>query len=86
MASRKKSVAAVIWAGVGVSVVVSVFLAPIINGGWCADAPAGGTSVCGSFQRSLVGIDTSMWVWLAAMAIVAFVTFAVARGRRRAAG
>jgi hypothetical protein len=30
-----------------------------------------------------MGIDSSIWLWLAATAIVVCVTFVVARGRRR---
>lgn len=83
MPNRKRSVAAAIWVGVTAAVVVSVLLAPVVTGGWCADAPVGGTSVCGSFERSLVGIDTNVWIWLGAITIVAVVTIVIAHRRRK---
>lgn len=56
------------------AVVVTVLLFPFVSGGWCADAGESGTSMCGTFQRSIVGIDTSIWFWLGGLAIVAFFT------------
>lgn len=83
MTHRRKSAAGAIWLGALGVVAVSILFAPIVTGGWCADAPAGGTSICGSFQRSVVGIDSNIWLWLAATAGIVCVTFVVARGRRR---
>lgn len=71
------------WLGALACLGISVFLAPIVSGGWCADAPAGGTSTCGSFQRSLVGIDTNLWIWLGAIAIVAVITLVTAHRANR---
>jgi len=82
MDSRPRSAAVVIWCGALAAIIVSVLLAPVINGGWCADAPVGGTSECGTFQRSLIGLDTSVWLWLAALALVAVITVVWARPRR----
>ncbi|MGZ0710912.1 hypothetical protein ACWPKO_21555 (plasmid) [Coraliomargarita sp. W4R53] len=83
MTHRRKSATAAIWLGALGMLAVAVLFAPIVTGGWCADAPAGGASVCGSFQRSLMGIASSIWLWLAATGVVVCVTFVVARGRRR---
>lgn len=83
MTTRESSVAAVIWLGALASVAVSLLFAPIIQGGWCSDAPVGGTSVCGSFQQSLVGIDTNPWIWLATIAGIAAITVLVASRRHR---
>jgi hypothetical protein len=70
--------------GVLAAVVVTVLLFPFVSGGWCADAADPGTSSCGTFQRSVVGIDTSIWFWLGGLAIVAF--FTVLAVNRTAAG
>lgn len=61
-------------------VTVAVLFAPIIVVGWCEDSAPGGTSSCGTSQRSLIGIDTSIWLWLALSAIVVIATALVARG------
>lgn len=51
-------------------VAVTLAFAPIIGGGWCGDAGDGGTSVCVLYQRSVIGIDTSVWIWAGALLIV----------------
>ncbi|PSL37384.1 hypothetical protein CLV49_0991 [Labedella gwakjiensis] len=56
------------------AVVVTVLLFPFVSGGWCADATDPDASVCGTFQRSIVGIDTSIWFWLGGLAVVGFFT------------
>lgn len=60
----------------------TVALAPIVGGGWCGDATFGGTSVCVSYQRSVVGIDSNVWIWLAALLVVAIWTLVVLLRRR----
>lgn len=67
-------VAAVLWLGIAGILAVAVFFAPVVTGEWCADAPIGGESVCGAFERSVVGIDTSLWLWLALSVIVGVIT------------
>src|SRR5690606_14034984 len=72
MGTGRSSVARVVWLAVAGLVAVAVLFAPVVMGGWSADAPVGGTSACGTFQRSIVGIATSMWLWLALSGVVVF--------------
>lgn len=83
MAARRRSASAVIWRGVLAAVLVTVVLAPVISGGWCADAPPGGTSMCASFQRSVIGIDTNLWIWVGGLAVVLAITLLGALGQMR---
>lgn len=82
MSSSRSSVVPVVWVGVLAALLATFLFAPIISGGWCADAPAGRTSICGSFQKSLVGLDTNVFIWLGAIAVVVVATLVVARRRR----
>lgn len=75
-------VAPVLWLGIAGILGVAVLFAPVITGGWCADAPVSGASECGSFERSIVGIDTSLWIWLALSVIVGAITALKVRSRR----
>ena len=54
--------------------VAAVLFAPVGQTGYCAVAPASGASFCDTGARSLVGIDTSLWLWLGAT--VAFIALA----------
>lgn len=82
MSLPHRSRAATVWLGVLAGVIATVLLAPIITMGWCADAAEGGESYCGSIQTSLVGIETNVWLWAAAIVIVIVATAFVARRRR----
>ena len=82
MSRSGSRVASVVWLGIAAIVAVAVLFAPVITGGWCADAPVSGTSTCGTFERSIVGIDTSLWLWLALSAFVGVITALKARSRR----
>ena len=44
-----------------------------------SDADGTGTSVCVSAQRSILGFETNMWVWLGAVMVVFIGTAIVAR-------
>lgn len=83
MTPRQRSATSIIWLGVAGLLGVSVLFAPVINGGWCADAPLAEASICGTFQRSLIGVDTNIWIWLVSVAGVVFATIVAARKRRR---
>lgn len=87
MSSSRTPVLRVVGGGVLAALAVTVVLAPLFTTGWCADAAEGGTSVCGSYASSLVGIQTSAWVWLGVLAVVVVVTVvaAVAVHRRQRA-
>jgi multidrug efflux pump subunit AcrB len=70
--------------GVVVSLVAALLLAPVMTVSWCSDAPAGGTSVCGSEQRSFAGAASPWWLWLGVQAGIVVATVAIARRRTRA--
>lgn len=82
MTAAQRSPAAIMWLGAAGLIAASILFAPVISGGWCADAPVSGASLCMTFQRSLVGIETNVWLWLASVAVVVAIT-AVALRRRR---
>ncbi|MBD3942185.1 hypothetical protein IF188_10795 [Microbacterium sp. NEAU-LLC] len=69
----------------GAVVVASVLFAPLSFGGFCADAPTADASYCVTTLRSLVGLDTSLWLWLGAVVVLAGFAwwFSARRGRRR---
>ncbi|MCW3493867.1 hypothetical protein [Microbacterium sp. SSM24] len=82
-AQRRWKISAIIWTGIAAGVVASVLFAPLITLGWCSDADETGTSECGSAQQSVLGIETNVWIWLGALAIIAIVTAVAARSVRR---
>lgn len=82
MAAPRPAVATLWWSAIA-ALGVSVLFAPIITYGWCADGVEGGTSTCGSSQHSVVGIPSSIWMWIGSMVVVMIVTgVLVIRGRR----
>jgi H+/Cl- antiporter ClcA len=83
MTARRRSVAAIVWGGVAAVIAVSVVLAPIRTVGWCAFASDGGGSVCSDRQESLIGIESTPWLWLAGVAAVVVLTVVAARRRAR---
>ena len=76
---RPRNRAGVVWTGTEALIAVSILFAPIISVGWCSDADETGTSVCVSAQRSILGFETNMWVWLRAVMVVFIGTAIVAR-------
>jgi hypothetical protein len=82
MGIDRARVAPVVWLGIAGLVAVAVLFAPVVTGGWSADAPVGGTSMCGTFERSVLGIDTSIWLWLALSCAVTLATVLAVRRRR----
>ena len=77
-----RSAAATLWGGAMAALGVSVLFAPIITYGWCADGVEDGTSACGSSQHSIVGIPSSIWIWIASMVAVVLVTAVRAKRQR----
>ena len=82
MAAPRSAVAVLCWGAIAV-IGVSVLFAPIITYGWCADGVEGGTSTCGSSQHSVVGIPSSLWLWIGSMVAVAIVTAVLLVRRQR---
>lgn len=66
----------------GAVVVAGVLFAPIMGGGYCADAPLAGNSYCVTWTRSLFGIDTNLWLWLGATAVLTGLAWWLSRRRR----
>ncbi|WP_431778752.1 hypothetical protein [Microbacterium aurantiacum] len=82
MPLRRRSRGATVWLGILAAVIATVAFAPIVTVGWCADADETGTSTCGSRQTSLVGIETSVWLWAVVITAVVITTAVLARPRR----
>jgi len=78
-AGRRRTRVGVVWTGAVAVLIVAILFAPLIGVGWCSDADETGTSVCGSSQRSVLGFETNVWVWLGAVILVVIGTVTVAR-------
>ncbi|MGQ2914522.1 hypothetical protein [Microbacterium aurantiacum] len=82
MPLRRRSRGATVWLGILAAVIATVAFAPIVTVGWCADADETGTSTCGSSATSLVGVETSLWLWAAVIVAIIITTVVRARPRR----
>ncbi|MBW9095076.1 hypothetical protein JNB62_15415 [Microbacterium jejuense] len=67
----------------GALVVAAVAFAPVTFSGFCADSVAASRSYCVTTARSLVGVETSLWLWLTASAVLAGFTWWLTRRRGR---
>jgi len=85
MTAPRRGVAAIVAWGVTAAVAATVALAPVMTGGWCADASTPDASACVTYQRSVLGAESTWWIWGIALVIVAGATVLVARGRLREA-
>ena len=84
MSPRRPSLVSTVVMGLLASLAVSVLLAPVLTQGWCYDtAELGGESSCGSRQTSVLGIESNMWLWLAAMLVVIAATLLLLRRLRK---
>lgn len=84
MEPPRRSAGTIVTATVLSVVAVALLLAPILTTGFCADSSQPGESYCVSTQRSVVGIETSVWLWAAVtIAIVVVGTVLAVRARRR---
>jgi hypothetical protein len=83
MTAHRRSVAAVVWCGLAAVIAVSVALAPIRTVGWCAFASGGGGAVCSELQESLIGIESTPWVWLISVSAVVALAAIAALARPR---
>ena len=63
-------------------IVAALLFAPIMVSGHCEDAAAPEASACATVGRSLVGIETSLWLWLGATVVLGGLAWWVARVRR----
>jgi len=55
---------ALLWTGAGALLVAFVLFAPLFEAGICVDAQDTSRSYCRDWQTSLVGMETSLWMWL----------------------
>jgi len=67
----------------GAVLLAAVVFAPVLQSGYCAVAPASGRSYCDVSARSVVGIPTSLWLWLGATAALVAAAWWLALRRRR---
>lgn len=81
MPLRRRSRGATVWLGILAAVIATVAFAPIVTVGWCADGDETGTSTCGTYQASLIGIETNIWLWVVVFAAVVIATAVLARRR-----
>lgn len=70
--------------GAVAAIAATLLLAPVVTAGSCADAVAPEASVCGSVQRSILGVDTDVWIWLGALGVIVGATIAAVRSMRDA--
>jgi uncharacterized membrane protein len=67
---------------VGAVIVAALLFAPITVSGRCEDAAAPAASSCTSVGWSLVGLETSVWLWLGATVVLGGLAWWFARVRR----
>jgi hypothetical protein len=82
MSQRHRSQAQAVVLGVLAGLLVTILFPPIITKGWCYDTVEGGESWCGSVQTSVVGIESSTWLWGGAVIIVLVATLLSLRRMR----
>lgn len=83
MPTGRRSHTVTVVLGVLAGLLVTVLFAPILTKGWCYDAAEGGESTCGSVQTSIVGIESSFWLWAGALIVVVAATSMLLRRRAR---
>lgn len=83
MSQRQRSQAPTVVLGALAGLLVTVLFAPILTKGWCYDAVEGGESSCGSVQTSVVGIESSLWLWGGAVIVVVAATLLSVRRHAR---
>lgn len=65
------------------ALVVSLVIAPAVTGGFCNDSADPAETYCGSLPpRSIIGLETNMWVWIGALLAIAVITGCVLLRRR----
>ena len=70
MTDTRRHVLSFVAGGLFAAALASALLAPVLHTAWCADAPAGGESMCGSATTSLLGIETNVWLWVGSVAVI----------------
>lgn len=73
-----------VWLGVA-GVAAAIVFFPLFTAGMCADSSVPGESYCTSWQQSLVGLETTTWLWLGATAVLCGLAWLLTRPRRRRA-
>lgn len=77
-----------LWTVVGALVAAFVLFAPLFGAGICVDAQDSSKSYCRDWQTSIVGIETTLWMWLGTSGALVAVGLLVIglTARRRASG
>lgn len=60
----------------------AVLFAPLMQVGFCADSSDPAMSYCGTTERSILGIDTNVWLWLGATIALGTLGWLIARLQR----
>ena len=80
MSPRHTSLAPTVVRCLLASLAVAVLFAPVITQGWCYDAAdRDEESSCGSRQTSVLGIESNIWLWIAATVIAIAVILLLVR-------
>ncbi|WP_106815253.1 hypothetical protein [Microbacterium timonense] len=74
-----------LWVAGGV-ILAGVLFAPVRTSGFCAYAPTSGRSYCDAAAQSVLGIPTSLWLWLAASIALGALGWWLARRTARRGG
>lgn len=85
MTANRRRTRIALWVA-GAVLAAAVVFAPVMTMGYCADAPVAGRSFCDSSQRSVLGAETSLWLWLGVTVASAGITWLVAWSAPRRTG
>ncbi|MBO9625915.1 MAG: hypothetical protein J7484_06035 [Microbacterium sp.] len=61
---------AALWTVVGALALGFLLFAPLFSAGICVDAQDTSKSYCRDWQTSIVGIETTLWMWLGASGVL----------------
>ncbi|MFF5624622.1 hypothetical protein [Microbacterium sp. LWH10-1.2] len=68
-----------LWIVLGCLLLTTVLFAPVFGAGMCVDAQDSANSYCREWQTSLIGLETTPWMWLALSATAVVVALLVVR-------
>lgn len=72
-ATARRRTRVALWVAAAV-VACAVVFAPVFTVGYCADSPVADRSFCDISQRSVLGAETSLWLWLGVTVVAAAIT------------
>ncbi len=59
-----------LWTVIAALALAFVLFAPLFGAGICVDAQDSSKSYCRDWQTSIVGIETTLWMWLGASGVI----------------